>query len=258
MTLASRAADHQAAQRALSARLIEQMGPLWDLIRLGAFATTVPLWIAAVVELLQRFARMSGTLAADYYAEERDIANARGVFVPAPAQIPDGKAEASLRWATKSLWVPEADNPPPIEERLASAEHLAEGVAQKIVADVGRDTVMEALEDDPEAVAWARQTDADPCAFCALMSSRGAVFHTEETAGRAANRRFIGAGEYKFHNFCSCTVIPILEGQRWEPPEYVQEWDRLYTEVTGGVRGREDKLRAWRRAFEGRGEETPS
>lgn len=252
MTLASRAAEHQAAQRALSARLVEQMRPLWDIIRLGAFATTVPQWIEAVVELLQRFARMSGTLAADYYSEERDIAGARGVFVPAPAEIPEGKAEASLRWATRSLWIPEAEDPPPIEERLEKAELLAEGAAQKIVADAGRDTVADAVTEDPEAIGWARQVDADPCAFCALMATRGAVYRSEETAGRAANRRFIGAGDYKFHNFCSCTVIPILRGQRWEPPEYVQEWDRLYTESTGDARGTKAKLAAWRKAFEGR------
>ncbi|MGI5274864.1 hypothetical protein ACQEUU_37425 [Nonomuraea sp. CA-218870] len=202
MTQQSRAAEHQAAQRALSARVAEQLGPLWDLIRLGAFATTVPLWIEAVKELLEAFARMSGTLAADYYSEERDIARARGVFVPAPTVIPDGKADASLRWATKDLWIPEDDGPSPIGERLAAAEKKAEGAAQKIVADVGRDTIAEAIREDDEAIAWARHTGPDACAFCALLVSRGPVFHTRETAGAGANRRFEGAGEYKFHNNC--------------------------------------------------------
>ncbi|HEY9369744.1 hypothetical protein [Streptomyces sp.] len=256
MTQQSRAADHQAAQRALSARLAEQLGPLWDLIRLGAFATSIPLWIEAVKELLETFARMSGTLAADYYSEERDIARVRGVFVPVPAQIPDGKADASLRWATKDLWIPEADGPPPIGERLAAAEQRAEGAAQKIIADVGRDTVVEALNDDDEALGWARVTGPGACAFCSLMVSRGPVYHTEQTAGRAADSRFTGEGRYKFHNNCDCTVAPIFAGQEWDPPEYVQEWDRLYIQSTAGVYGTKGKLAAWRKAFEGRSEET--
>lgn len=255
MTQQSRAAEHQAAQRALSARLAEQLGPLWDLIRLGAFATTIPLWIEAVKELLDLFARMSGTLAADYYSEERDIARARGVYVPAPAAIPDGKAEASLRWATKDLWVPEDDNPPPIEERLAAAEKKAEGAAQKIVADVGRDTIAEAVQEDPEVLGWARHTGPDACAFCALLVSRGPVFHSEETAGARANRRFAGEGNYKFHNNCDCTVYPLFVGQRWEPPAYVVEWDDLYARSTGNAYGTKAKLRAWRAAFEGRDDE---
>jgi hypothetical protein len=251
MTQQSRANEHQATQRALSARLIEELGPLWDLIRLGAFATTIPLWIEAVVALLERFARMSGTLSADYYEQERELANVRGVFRAAPALIPDGKAEASLRWATKDLWIPEADSPPPIEERLSAAEKKAEGAAQKVIADVGRDTLAAALDEDEEAIAWARMTSRDACAFCALMASRGAVYHTEQTVGGAANRRFEGEGEYKFHDHCDCTVIPIFEGQQWEPPDYVQEWDRLYMEAAAGER---NQLRAWRRAYEGRAE----
>lgn len=252
MTQQSRASEHQSAQRALSARLAEELGPLWDLIRLGAFATTVPLWIETVIDLLERFARMSGALSADYYEQERELANVRGVFRPAPALIPDGKAEASLRWATKDLWIPEDDNPPPIEDRLEVAERKAEGAAQKIVADAGRDTIVEAFDEDDEALGWARMTGPEACAFCALMSSRGPVYHTEETAGLDANDQFSGAGRYKFHNNCDCTVAPIFAGQQWEPPAYVQEWERLYAESTGSAYGTKAKLAAWRKAFEGR------
>jgi hypothetical protein len=252
MTQQSRAADYQASQRTLSAQLVEQMGPLWDLIRLGTFATTVPAWIDAVVELLQRFARMSGALAADYYEQERDLSDARRLFVPSPAEIPDGKAEASLRWAVKDLWTPESENPPSIEQRLEAAEEKAAGAGQKVVADVGRDTITEALDEDGEALGWARMTGPNACHFCALMVSRGPVYHTEQTAGAAANRRFKGDGKYKFHDHCDCTVVPIFRGQGWDPPAYVQEWDRLYMESTGGVGGTKGKLRAWRKAFEGR------
>lgn len=252
MSQQSQAADYQAEQRAVSAHLIEEMAPLWELIRLGAFATTVPAWIDAVIELLQRFASMSGTLAADHYSDARDLAKARGLFQPAPVQIPDGKAEASLGWATKDLWIPEADGPSPIEQRLAAAEEKAVGASQKIVADAGRDTIAQAVLDDREALGWGRTTGPQACHFCALLVSRGPVFHSEETAGAEANAQFEGEGKYKFHDHCSCTIYPIFRGQRWDPPAYVDEWDRLYTVSTGAERGTKDKLRAWRRAFESR------
>ncbi|MFC3986444.1 VG15 protein [Streptosporangium jomthongense] len=252
MTQQERAAEYQDAQRALSAQLVEEMDPLWSLVRLGAFATTVPAWIDAVIDLLRRFAGMSGALAADHYADERDAAGVRGIFQPALAEIPDGKAEASLRWAIQDLWIPEADDPPPIEDRLVAAREKAAGVAQKIVADVGRDTIVQAAGEDPEVLGWGRTTGPDACHFCALMASRGPVYHSEETAGGTADAQFEGSGKYKFHDHCDCTVYPIFQGQRWEPPAYVDEWDRLYTVSTGAERGTRAKLRAWRRAFEGR------
>ena len=250
MSQQSQAADYQAEQRAVSAHLIEEMAPLWELIRLGAFATTVPAWIDAVIELLQRFASMSGTLAADHYSDARDLAKARGLFQPAPVQIPDGKAEASLRWATKDLWIPEADGPSPIEQRLAAAEQKAAGAAQKVFADVGRDTVVQAVQGDSEALGWGRHASADACAFCRITAIRGPVYSSEETAGGDADRNFDGDGRFKYHDSCSCVAIPVFKGQGWNPPEYVDRWEDLYREASSWPG---NKLRNFRRIVSERG-----
>ncbi len=238
MTQASRAAEQQAANRGLLAELLAELAELWAIIRLGAFATTIPQWIAAVELLLGEYAAMAATLAGDYYDEERDLARVGGRFMfPMPDSPPREKVESSLRWATKDLWIPEQQSPPPIEQRLRMAENKAAGAAQKIVADVGREAVLTAVKEDPQAIGWFRVAAPNACAFCRMLAIRGAVYQSEETA------------DFQAHDSCSCTAAPVFQGQTWEPPADVAEWRRLYQDST---RGERNKLRAFRRAVEGR------
>lgn len=247
MSRLSRAVEQRLAQRRILRRLAQQVAEAFRLVRLGSFATTVPEWLDATITLIDEHAAMAGSLAADHYEEERDLADVPGEFRPDVPEVPEAKAERSLKWATKDLWVPEADDPPPIADRLESAETKVVGVAEKAVADVARDTVRDGTQQDRRARGWARVTSDKPCHFCALMSIRGPVYKSRETAGRDANAQFEGDGEYKFHDHCSCTVTPVFVGQEWEPPERVAQWHRLYYDATSHTG---DKLNAWRKAYE--------
>jgi hypothetical protein len=84
----------------------------------------------------------------------------------------------------------------------------ASGTATRLALNGGRETISRSVEADEEALGWVRIPDADPCAFCRTLASRGEVYKSEETAGRRANRRFEGLGEFKFHDHCGCTVVP--------------------------------------------------
>lgn len=85
------------------------------------------------------------------------------------------------------------------------------------------DTVMaNAARDRKEGVRYARvPTGAETCAFCYLLATQGAVYHTRETAGEL--------GQY--HRHCDCKIVPgfetdpyaeLVEG--WRPDE---AYDRL-------------------------------
>lgn len=238
MSQASRAAEQQTAQRGLLAELVRELAEVWAIIRLGAFATTIPQWIAAVQLLIRQYAAMSATLAGDSYDVERNLAQVGGRFTfPTPDPPLQEKVEASLRWATRDLWIPEQRDPPPIEQRLRAAEVKAAGAAQKVVADAGRDAVIAAVEDDPEALGWFRVAAPNACSFCRVLAIRGPVYESQETA------------DFQAHDSCSCTAAPVFQGQTWEPPADVAEWRRLYQDST---RGERNKLKAFRRAVEGR------
>lgn len=251
MSLWSRAAEHRRQQAKILQEIAKQIAASFRVVKLGKFGSTVPAWLRAADAAISKHADMAGSLAADYYEAERELANVVGSFRPEVPDVPEAKTETSLKWATKDLWTPERDHPAPIEQRLADAETKVIGVAQKAVADVARDTVRRAAAKDRRAAGWARVTDENPCYFCALMAIRGAVYLSEWSAGKRANRGFDGDGQYKFHDHCSCTVAPIFEGETWVPPAHVQEWDHLYEKHIKGRPG--DKLHAWRGVFDAHG-----
>lgn len=123
------------------------------------------------------------------------------------------------------------------------------GGTQTLVLEGARGTVLDAVLADDEAIGWARVTDADPCAFCSMMASRGAVFRDEGTAGRAANKRFVGDGMFKWHNHCGCSAVPVFDPD--DPVLRVA--DELYERWLRQTRGHSGKaaLKAWTQYWDG-------
>lgn len=122
--------------------------------------------------------------------------------------------------------------------KVAQAESLAEasGAASRHVLTGGRQSLLTLLQDDPQVVAWIRVTDGDPCAFCALLASRGPVFKSKTTAG------------FKAHDHCACTAEPVYSRQApWAGR--AAEFRRLYVQSTSGHSGT-DAINAFRRAYE--------
>lgn len=91
------------------------------------------------------------------------------------------------------------------------------GVVTDYVSDGGRGSVMRSTANDEKAKGWGRVTDADPCAFCALLSSRGPVYISEDTA------------DFQAHGHCGCTAEPGYEGTEW--PGRSREFHDMYNEA---------------------------
>lgn len=242
------ASQLRTAQNTLTRLLVRDIRGLRRLIRPDRLQESVPLWMAAVRALVDQYGAASAVVAAGSYDRQRTAAGAAGRFDAEPASgSPEGQVEASLRWATRGLWETEADQEP-FDVRLAQAERLAEGVAQKLVADQGRATTRQAVDRDREAVAYARAAALGGCAFCKLMASRGAVYKNARTAGRDANEKFTGDGSVvKFHDNCHCVVIPVFRGQQFALSAHAAEWDRIYREFAAPYPG--DQLRRFRLAL---------
>lgn len=248
------AARWRAAQIGLTALLLRDLQGLRRLVNPSRLQATVPPWIEAVAEIVARYSEVSATLAADFYDGEREAAEVPGVFtVPLADPPPDEQVDASMRWATKDVWDrdPEAATAAqlePLDVRLDAAFVKADMATQKLVTDVGRETVRQAVRQDREAVAYARVAALGACSFCKLMASRGSVYATAETAGRDANDRFSGdASVVKFHNNCHCGILPVFRGQRFELSPHAARWDEIYREYAQGHPG--DQLRLFRRAL---------
>jgi hypothetical protein len=210
---AASASEQQAAQIGLVTVMLRDFAKIWRLLNPQALDRSLPAWIAAVHAVVARYGPMAAVLAADHYAEVRAAARAPGTFTaPLPDSPDEQYVNAAMRWATRNLWGRDTATLP---ERAAVAERVSGAAASKLVTDMARATVTDAVQADPEAIGWARVAKPTACAFCRLLATRGGVYTSVTVKFRA-------------HNGCSCTAEPVLKGQRWEPSAHVREWQAQY------------------------------
>ena len=189
-------------------------------------------WAPAAAELVQRGGRASSTLAAREYSALRTAAAVTGRFSPVLAPpAPLEQISKSLRWATFAPG--EAD----LDTRV-------QGVVQKMVMDPGRFTIADTVAADPKAVTYARVPAPGACGFCALLSTRGSVFASAQTALKT------GTSDRSYHGGCRCTARPVFTGETYVPPAHVMDAEQVYIDSTGGVTGKaklSEFRKAWRR-----------
>ncbi|MFF7329648.1 hypothetical protein [Streptomyces sp. NPDC008150] len=228
--------------------LLRDLRGLRRLINPDRLQATVPTWIEAVAALVARYSQVSATLAADFYDGEREAAGITGVFtVPLGDPPPEDQTSNSLRWATKDLWPRTEDDVAtdqgPFDTRLETAMSRADAAVDRLVLNAGRSTVTDAVQQDRGAVGYARAAALGCCPFCALMSSRGAVYKDRGTVGGDANDQFIGNDSViKYHNYCRCQPIPVFRGQTFALSPKAREWDRIYQQFAQGHPGQQLRL----------------
>lgn len=272
--------EQQAAQTGLIVLMLHELAGTWRLLDPARLAGTMPRWVAAVNDVVDRYGQAAGAMALDYYDAERTAAGVSGRAPTTLLREPDpDQVENSLRWATKNLWDQELlDNAAALErelEQIAREEEAAiadlatldeddlaeigadevaddmaephpepppgdaagqahasrskvDGIAARLVTNVGRGAVIDAATEDRAAVAVARRAAPNACAFCRTMAIRKAVYKNLQTAGRRANAKFVGDGAFKFHDRCRCWATPIFAGEEWEPQPEVERWEAEY------------------------------
>lgn len=146
-----------------------------------------------LAEILPRLTAVYGdaavSLAADWYDDLRDAAEARGRFAPILARLPDrGRTDALAGWAVGPLYQAEPD--------WATALVKAFGGLQRIIANADRETIAASSVADRNARGWAR-AGAGECQFCQMLIARGAVY-TEATA------------DFASHDRCGCVAVPAF------------------------------------------------
>jgi hypothetical protein len=113
----------------------------------------------------------------------------------------------------------------------------ASGAAARHVLTGGRRSLLTLLEDDPQALGWARVTDGDPCSFCAMLASRGPVYKTETAA------------KFQAHDHCACTAEPVYSRSApW--PGRAREFQQLWNDHIRGRYSGDEARREWRRLYE--------
>jgi hypothetical protein len=240
--------QHRRAQLALRSGFMRELVRLWPLIDLDRLDETAAEWIGYVTDLILTWRMQSVDRALSYYDEFRraeigqplpNRGNYRSLAVPVTAAI------TTSLLVTGPIGVKSRIGKG-INPRIAKAKALVDvsGAASRHVMDGGRQLITEAAVKDKVALGYMRVTDADPCAFCAMLASRGPVYKSRESAG---TRRVAGENElHRYHDHCACQVEAVYsKDAQW--PGRSREFEQLWKNSTKGKR---DALKAFREAYE--------
>lgn len=222
-------------------------------------------WLAMMVPLIQAFRARSTGLAGVFYQRSHAL-----VLPDAPLNlaavddddVPDEAIETSLYVTGVVELFQKLEAGKPLETALTEAVTAAEGAAARHVLEGGRSYTRNAVIQDTLAVGFYRQTKGDPCSFCAVLASRGAVY--KEDSFQDSDPQFRDDPEMpsteKVHDHCHCTLQPIWTRTSNDPRDdggsnahaFGDLWDRAVRDpVTGRrIHSGKDALNAFRRAYE--------
>ncbi|HLR84800.1 MAG TPA: hypothetical protein VK059_07600 [Nocardioidaceae bacterium] len=210
--------DHRLAQLAIAAAAVQTVRPTWATLDVDDIDSSSFAWQMAMTRIITRYFRVSETRAARYVAAFRKAEGAK----PAAVVRPEMNLAETMRTLTYAgpvmLKKRIGRGVPPEVAHRANVSHL-EGVVQQQVLAGGRSVVDHSARQGYGR--YRRVTDADPCAFCAMLASRGPVYSEES--------RYFEA-----HPRCGCTAEEVIGG--WDASKRELEWRRSYAEAADQVR----------------------
>lgn len=146
--------------------------------------------------LVAEYGQTAAATAIDFYESVRPAGAPS--FEPVPVVRDDLVGGGSLNWATQPL----------LTETWEQALDRISAEIQKATMEAAIETIGEATLEDPLDVRYARYPqDDDPCAYCVLRASRGAIYWSEDTAARGD------------HVYCKCRITPVFPD---EPLPYLR------------------------------------
>lgn len=221
------AASAQAAQSGLVTVMAGDLTGAWAAVDVGNLRRSLPNLQLLVAGIVRRYGAASAALAARFYIAQRRAAGITAPFQPRPAPLPPlPQIAQTVDWATQPLW---STSP-----NLEAAQSNLAASTERLVLDVGRQTITGNVARDRHARAWARITEPGACAFCLMLATRGAVYKSK-------------TADFRTHTNCRCHAEPVFGV--YEPPARIREAQALYKQSTAGLRGKA-VLRAFRQAVD--------
>lgn len=227
---------HRRQQLAVKATATRDALRLWGVLNIDDLDVRTATWLNALSLLAQQQADRSLRIAASYYAAFARAETGRDA-------TPSVRPEVDVANLQRNLL---SVGPIRVKQLIARGYDTDTAARRAAVAAAGelaraalaphRDMLTATVGQPGQAAGWARVTDGDPCAFCAMLASRGAVYRSQ------------GTGGFQAHGSCGCTVEPVW--RRGAPtPGRAEEFSELWNRSTQGLSG-QDAVNAFRRAYE--------
>lgn len=229
-------ATQRQQQLALRAATITDLLELWPILEPTAIDETSPRWMTATRALIGERRRTSEGLASRYLSAFKSAELGRPATVALrTAPLIAEQLDTSLRVTGPiALKVLIGRGISPVQAHRAASTQMI-GSATRHVLNGGRSAIVGSVAADRDALGWHRVTGASPCAFCAMLASRGPVFKRQRSAA------------FDAHDHCSCMTEPVYRADSAWPGRNRQYRD-LWNESTQGRNGT-DALNAFRQAL---------
>src|SRR5665647_575438 len=213
---------HRRQQLALRASVVRDVMKLWPMWRPRDAGSYVS-FEAAMVLLVESRSRQSAALAARYYELFR-AADAPGTRILRTVALAAPRATAEIRAAvsvTARAGVYTALGAgQTFEQAMANGLVRVSGAVSREVLNGGRDTILGEVQRDTKTQGWARVTGGNPCAFCAMLASRGPAYREESV-------------DFQAHDHCDCGAEPVYMGSEW--PGRGREFQKIWKEEGGSL-----------------------
>jgi len=228
---------HRLAQLGISRAALRDILAVWRLLDPSNVDSTFPGYARAAEIILAEYKRRSANAAAAYIRAFREAEGVSGqVDVALLERLSRQQAMTSLL-VTGPVTIKTATREGHPEERASNLALTATlGAVTRLVLQGARDTIVETVKRDREALGFARVTDGNPCYFCAMLASRGAVYKSRSTA------------DFQPHDRCGCQPEPVYSDSNYKIPGRAAEFAALWEESTQGYSGK-DAINAFRRAY---------
>ncbi len=244
--------QHRIQQTLIAAGVIREVLAVWPrLIDVADINGSWPVLRHVIMNLVRSGRSRSVAAATSYYSRARAIADVPGSFirVPSTPEFPAEQVATALSVTGPGMLKRSIASGRTPEQAAVAAAATSSQSAGRLVLDAGRQAVEEAVKADPAAIGYARVTDGDPCAWCAMLASRGVVYKTAYAAGRGQE---LGAVN-RFHDGCGCGEKPAFTEE--DEPEGAEELYWQWLTVTSGA---DDPLKTWRKHWRNRLNDTPT
>lgn len=226
---------HKLAQIRVGGLAAAEASILWNRLDINDLDGSTPYWLASNVRAVNQRMVQSQSVAGTYLNDYRqaEIGLAATVVLAAPTGTPD-----ALRLS----------GPVRIKRLIAGGMGAREayegaftkfaGMARRQSMMGGRLTIAKTVGRDRRAIGWRRVTDGKPCAFCAMLASRGPVY-----------KDAAAADGLMYHAHCGCTAEPEYSNA-WTPTEDEERYLQAYTDARYAEANRDtsEVLKAMRRS----------
>ena len=259
---------HSQDQETIADNLVMALYPLWQIMDFDRLDHTSIMWTESVLPRVRTAYMQSQKVAASFALNVRfatlATADPIGIEVPeveAPHGIPSPRFSlpyvGSVDEAVPLDSFPEDDvrlsllvegnfniksqmPVPDPQETMRAAQVNSTGAAVRQGLKGARNVTAQVLKFDRKVLGYARFTDANPCHFCALLASRGAVYgkhsFAESDKGFLASKNAPEVPEdyiriSKVHNNCRCTLRPVYsKSQEFDADAkfYRKQWNDIY------------------------------